>query len=130
MIMSPGGEAYIHNFENPRNPQPIALPAGQAVVFRADVERLVKDIKERIPALFESEEYRARRKKLEDEHREKQEQGFSEIQESSQSEGLSLVQTPEGYLFAPSRSRRINTTLFRMRKRKSWPAKSIGTRSV
>ena len=74
---TPPDWCYVFNFETPHKPRAIQLPAGKALKFRDDMERLVEDLRSAIPAAFESDEYRARQKEIATEFTERQEQGRS-----------------------------------------------------
>ncbi|MFB6358867.1 MAG: hypothetical protein ABEJ96_07695, partial [Thiohalorhabdaceae bacterium] len=56
-----------------------------------------------MPATFESDEYQNRIHELQQEFNQRQEQAFQEIQEEAESKGITLMQTPGGFTFAPVR---------------------------
>ncbi len=94
---------YVYNFDLPHRPWAIALEPGQGAAFQRDMERLVEDLRTQIPAAFESEEYRARAQEIEEEFKERQEQAVREVADEAASEGLRLLRTPAGFMFAPVR---------------------------
>ena len=92
---------YVFNFETPHRPTRLDLPAGRALQFRQDLQRLVEDLQAGIPAAFETDEYRTRRQEIETEFSERQEQGISAVGEKARSGGIALLRTPSGFAFAP-----------------------------
>jgi lon-related putative ATP-dependent protease len=92
---------YVHNFEHDYRPNAIQLPAGRGAAFQRAMGQLVEELRTAIVAAFESEEYRARRRAVEEELQEQQEQAFEAIQQRAQQSGLALMRTPAGIVFAP-----------------------------
>jgi lon-related putative ATP-dependent protease len=99
----PPDRCYVHNFEQPHKPRALKLPAGRGARLRADMERLVEDLKSAIPAVFESEEYRARRQEIEESLKEKHEKAFDALRQEAESRSIALIRTPGGMAFAPAR---------------------------
>jgi lon-related putative ATP-dependent protease len=93
--------AYVFNFAAPHRPDALAFPAGRARAYRRDMARFVEALRAALPALFASEEYRARRRLIDDEFRERQENAFKQVQDEAQKRSLALVRTPSGLILAP-----------------------------
>jgi len=100
---TPSDWCYVHNFEQPHRPRALKLPAGRGAKLRADMERLVEDLKSAIPAVFESEEYRARRQEVEESLKEKHEKAFDALRQEAEARSIALIRTPGGMAFAPTR---------------------------
>jgi len=98
---APPDWCYVFNFEANHKPRALQLPAGRAARFRQDMERLVEDLRAGIPAAFESDEYRARRREIESEFNEQQERVIEAIGARAKEQGVALVRTPGGFGFAP-----------------------------
>lgn len=94
---------YVNNFTEPHKPRVLKLPAGMGVRLRAHVEQLMEDLRAAIPAVFESEEYQARRKELEEEIKEQQARAFDRLRAEAERHGIALIRTPAGMAFAPMR---------------------------
>jgi lon-related putative ATP-dependent protease len=94
---------YINNFADPHRPIALRLPAGTAVKLRADMQELIRDLQATISALFESEDYRNRRRVIDDEFKSRQEAAFEKLQERGKAKNLVLVRTPGGFAVAPVR---------------------------
>ena len=92
---------YVNNFEQPHKPRALRLPPGQGAVLRQDMEQLIEELRAAIPAAFESEDYRTRRQKTEDEFKELQGKAFTEIQQHAQEQSIALIRTSTGLALAP-----------------------------
>jgi lon-related putative ATP-dependent protease len=99
----PSDWCYIFNFEQPHRPNILRLPAGVGPRLRRDMDQLIEDLRVAIPAAFEAEEYRARRQEIEESLKEKHEQAFEELRREAESHGITLIRTPGGMAFAPTR---------------------------
>ncbi len=98
---TPDDWVYVYNFDEAHRPNAIRLPAGRGSAFRADMERLIDDLRSAVPAAFESEEYRARAQVIEDEVKEQNQAALQEIEQRARAENIALVRTPMGMGFAP-----------------------------
>jgi hypothetical protein len=91
----------VYNFQQAHRPQAISLPAGKGNVFRADMGKLVEDLRTALPAAFESEEYQTRRQVISEELQERQSEALEDLQQGVRNDGLALIRTPAGFPFAP-----------------------------
>jgi lon-related putative ATP-dependent protease len=66
--------------------------------------RLIEDLQSTLTTAFESEEVQARRQRIAQEFRNRQEATFEKLQEKARKKSLSLLKTPEGLTFAPMRN--------------------------
>ena len=83
---TPDDWAYVYNFEEPHKPVAISFPAGTAVEFAKDVDKLIEELSSSIPTILESDEYKA---------------GLSIIREKYKQKGISM----------PSSCARLTTAL-------------------
>ncbi len=97
----PADWCYVFNFRSPHRPRALSLPAGQSGAFRAGMQRLVEDLRAAVPAAFETDDYRNRRKQIEAEFGERQERILGDIGERARAQGIALVRTPSGFGFGP-----------------------------
>ncbi|MGB7543246.1 MAG: AAA family ATPase, partial [Burkholderiales bacterium] len=98
---------YLNNFAQPHKPQALRLPSGRGAELRLRMEKLVDYLRGAIPALFESDEYRAKTGAIQDEFRKRQEQVFRELGEDAEKQEIVLLRTPEGFAFAPTRNHEV-----------------------
>ena len=92
---------YVYNFDDPRQPVALRLPAGVSKEFRVDVEHAIQDAQTVIPAAFESEDFQAQQEAITDEFKDHQEKEFQSIGKEAQKRSISVIQTPAGIAFLP-----------------------------
>ncbi len=92
---------YVHNFDQPYRPKAIALPNGEAATFRADMTRLVADLRTAITTALESDEYRQQHQQIHDEFNRRREKTFDDLRERAAKQGVALLRTPIGLALAP-----------------------------
>lgn len=98
---TPPDWCYVNNFDQPRMPIALELPAGRGRQFCADLERLVDEAYVAIPTAFESEEYRESRKNIEEGFSREQAKRFQDLQRQASTNGIAIIRTPQGFAFAP-----------------------------
>jgi predicted ATP-dependent protease len=94
---------YVNNFDEPRKPRALSLPAGQGAQLRSDMDALIEDAGHALSNAFESEEYQVQKQFVEDELKEEREREFDELHSKAEEYGLVLLRTPMGFVFAPTR---------------------------
>jgi len=98
---APTDWCYVNNFDKPREPIALELPAGRGRQFCSDLERLVDEAYTAIPSAFESEDYRDRRQVIEREFGAEQAKRFQEMQKRAAERGIAIIRTEQGIAFAP-----------------------------
>ena len=99
----PDDWCYVNDFEQPSSPRALRLPAGKGTGLKRDMERLVADLRTGLSSAFESEEYTTRRRALEEEFEQREQQSLEELQERARARGVALLRAPSGLGFAPLR---------------------------
>jgi lon-related putative ATP-dependent protease len=97
----PSDWCYLHNFDDPRQPVAVRLPAGRGVRLRKDMETLVEELGSVIPAAFDNEDTHARLAEIEEEFRERRAGALEELRRDGIKRGIAMVETPAGFTFAP-----------------------------
>lgn len=100
-VPTPSDYVYVHNFDNPDQPDAIELQAGMGVEFQNDIDNLIEEMQTALSAAFESEEYQNRRQAIFETFKEKQATLFSELQDQAEEKNLAMIKTPSGIAFAP-----------------------------
>lgn len=98
---APDDWVYVHNFQSVHQPRAMRLPAGIAVRFRDAMLELVDDLRASIPSQFQSEEYREKRRAIEAEFEETQEQAFEALRAKAEAQEIGILRTPMGFALAP-----------------------------
>ncbi len=99
---TPSDWCYINNFDDLRKPLAIALPAGSGVRLRDDVDELIEDLTNAIPAALESEEHRARLADLEHEEGDVQDTAYQALAVKAEAQKVQMLRTPGGFVLAPA----------------------------
>ena len=97
----PPDHLYVHCFEHPDRPKAIALPAGRGAELEEVMQGLIEELHDAIRAMFESDEYRTRRRVIEQKVEARHEGAFTELAARATDQGLRLLRTPAGLAFAP-----------------------------
>ncbi|RMF95912.1 MAG: ATP-binding protein [Gammaproteobacteria bacterium] len=104
---TPGDWVYVNNFDDPRKPRGLSLPAGIGARLRRDAARLIEELRSAVPAAFESETYRNRLAEIEQELNERNKRFMEGIENEARERGLGLMPTPHGFALAPVRDGKI-----------------------
>ena len=99
----PPSWCYVNNFDKPHKPQAISLPPGKGVMFRKDMEDLVEELRNALPAAVESEEYQTRRQSLQEEFQEQQAEAFEELQRQAEEQDVAIIRAPAGLAVVPTK---------------------------
>ena len=106
---TPDDWCYLNNFEHPQKPKLLRLPAGMGKDFRKDIHNLVEDLLGVMPSAFESDQYRIRIEEIESEVEEQREKALRELADESETHDISLVRTPQGFSFQPTKDGEVVT---------------------
>ena len=103
----PSDWCYINNFPQPHRPQALRLPPGKGAELRRHMAQLVDDLRTAIPALFESDEYRAKIEAIQEAFNKRREQAFKEVGDEAEKQEIVLLHTPDGFAFAPTHNHEV-----------------------
>ncbi|MBI5005618.1 MAG: AAA family ATPase [Nitrosomonadales bacterium] len=103
----PDDWCYINNFAQHHQPQVLRLPSGRGEQLRARMDQLVEYLRSAIPALFESDECRAKVSAIQEEFSKRQEEVFNELGAAAAEKQIALLRTPDGFAFAPMRDHEV-----------------------
>ncbi len=92
---------YVNNFEEGHKPRLLQMPPGKGCELRDDMKKLVDEVTSALRAAFESEQYQTRKHVIEQSFNERQQKAFSQLGELAAKQGLALLRTPMGIIFAP-----------------------------
>jgi lon-related putative ATP-dependent protease len=100
---TPTDWCYVNNFTHAEKPLALELPHSRGAALRDDVMRMVEELRQAIPAAFESENYRAQKQVIDQEVKDRQEKAFEEIHHQAEAKGIAVLRTPTGIMLAPAR---------------------------
>jgi lon-related putative ATP-dependent protease len=92
---------YVNNLDDLRKPRAISLPAGRGMRFRQDVDTLIDDLTNAIPAALETDAHKARLQEIDREQSERQSTAFAALANEAKAHGIQLIRTPGGFALAP-----------------------------
>ncbi len=98
---TPSDWCYVHNFDNPSEPNAIELPTGMAEKFRKELGVLIDTARQIIPEVFESEDYITRRQATTQNIEEERNKLFTEISMKAQEKGFMLRGAQTGIMVIP-----------------------------
>ncbi len=89
---------YVANFEEPRIPRVLQLPAGKGTELKQDMEKLMGRLMKMIPQTFDSDSFLERAEHLKNEYGKKQEDELEKVADQAKRKKVSLnITTPGGY---------------------------------
>ncbi len=103
----PSDWVYVNNFDASDKPVALRLPPGTAETMRREMQTLVDDLANEIPALFESEEYQTQRRTIEQELGEAQESAMADFADRAKAENVAVMRTPMGFMLAAIRDGQV-----------------------
>jgi lon-related putative ATP-dependent protease len=104
---APSDWAYVNNFEDPNRPRALKLPAGCARRLAKGMVDAIDELRNTLPAVFEGEEYQARRRTLEEAHRSGQEEALEALNQKAQAQNVAVLRTPMGFAMAPMHESKV-----------------------
>ena len=97
----PADWVYVNNFEVSHKPNAIQLPPGKGAVLKRGMAAAIDRLKGAIPTLFESDDYRNRRRAIDETMQGAHKQAIEALSEKAKAEGIALVQSQQGLGMAP-----------------------------
>jgi len=92
---------YVNNFGDPQKPQLLKLKSGMGVQLSKDMLQLVEDLLTSLPSSFQNEDYRSRRREIEEEMNQRYDDAFSNLRAEAKERNIALIRSPAGYTLAP-----------------------------
>jgi len=97
----PSDWCYINNFTEANKPRLLRVPAGRGSQLKRDMQQFVAELSTAIQSAFESDEYRLRLEAINNAFKEKEERALQELGKAASDDGVVLLRTPHGFVFAP-----------------------------
>ena len=108
-LPTPDDWCYVNNFKNPQKPLTLRLPAGLGPIFQKNMQNLIEKLCIEIPAILDSEEFRARIHVLEEELKTKQDNWLKKLNEQAKEQGLAIITTSQGFAVSPIQNGKVLT---------------------
>ncbi|MGR8947980.1 MAG: AAA family ATPase [Gammaproteobacteria bacterium] len=97
----PSDWCYVNNFDDPKSPTALELPAGRAKTFAQQMETFIEDVRTTLVATFQGEDYRRRQQSIEAEFQQQQSESVEQVHKTARERKIRIMQTPSGVIFAP-----------------------------
>ncbi len=104
---APADWVYVNNFAQTHQPLVLELPSGRGEALRRDMTQLVEDLRDALPAAFDSDDYRKRVKDIEEDFKHRQEAEFRSLQQKARALGIALLSTPAGFALGPMQDGKV-----------------------
>lgn len=101
-LPTPDDWVYVYNFDEPNRPRALSLPAGRARPLAKGMIDALDELRTVVPALFEGDEYQARRRAIDAAFEANQEQSFEAINSKAREQNIAILRTPQGFALAPT----------------------------
>lgn len=92
---------YVCDLERPHMKRALRLPAGRAEPFAGALAEAIAELETALPQAFASEDYKLRRRAIEEEARAAHEHHFDAFTLAAQAQNIAVLRTPAGYALAP-----------------------------
>ncbi len=97
----PSDWCYVNNFAEPNKPRLLCVPHGRGGQLKRDMQQFGSELAKAIQSAFESDEYRLRVEAINNDFKEKEEKALQELGSAASGDGVVLLRTPHGFVFAP-----------------------------
>lgn len=94
---------YLHNFDEVLKPRLLTLPSGRGAALRTHMQTFIRELGPALESALGSDTHQDRVEALQNAHKEREDGALRELGLACGEEGISLLQTPEGFVFAPTR---------------------------
>ncbi len=98
---TPPSYAYVDNFDNPREPVSIELPAGYGQKFCEDIDTLIDNLLATFPAVFESPTYQQKKAAIERAFNQRYNMAIHQVEKKAESLNVALYRESETITFVP-----------------------------
>jgi lon-related putative ATP-dependent protease len=85
----------------------LKLPPGRARPFAKGMIGAIDELRNTLPAMFEGEDYQARRRAIDEEFRSGQEEALEALNKKAQAQNIAVLRTPTGLAMAPMHEGKI-----------------------
>jgi len=102
-LPAPPSYAYVDNFDNPREPVAVELPAEHGQTLSKDIEKLIDNLLATFPAAFESPTYQQKKSAIERHFNQYYNNAIDLVDKKAQSLEIALFREGETISFAPIR---------------------------
>lgn len=99
---TPPDWCYIYNFKEPDKPKSLKLSKGRGKEFKKDMEEFINILQDKIPEVFDSEDYRAKENEVQQAFEHERRRIIDELSKVAKEEGFILQFSQVGMVIIPS----------------------------
>jgi predicted ATP-dependent protease len=88
---TPDDWVYVYNFADPRTPQALRLPSGQAAILQQQVNQLWQQAKKRLSQRFRSDQYQSKIEAIKNDTHQKESQAYDDLNTEGKQYDLALT---------------------------------------
>lgn len=100
-LKAPSDWVYINNFDEPREPRVLQLPAGTVADFIADIESLIDNLLATFPAVFEQPSYQQKKGAIDRAFNQRYDKALDTIEKAALERGIALYRDSANVAFTP-----------------------------
>lgn len=104
---TPPDYCYVYNFDQPRFPQYLSFPAGQALIFQKHLKKTIAVVNRFLVRAPLEDSYRLALKLLEEKVALRKQEQFKQLQAAIPGKNVALVQTSEGQALFPCLNHKV-----------------------
>ncbi len=98
---TPSDWVYLNNFDCPREPIAIPLPAGRSRDLAKDIDNLIDKLLDTFPAVFESPSYQRRKHRIEREFNQRYERALDRVEHRALEKNIAVFREDDSITFTP-----------------------------
>lgn len=99
---TPPDWCYVYNFKEPDKPLAIKLSPGMGKELKKDMQEFIQTLQQKIPEVFDSDDYRAKEKELQQAFEEKRRAIIDALSDQAKQEGFILQFSQVGMVIIPA----------------------------
>ena len=103
----PADWCYVQRFADTNAPRALRLVAGQGRELQSSMRQFTDDLRATLPRVFQQEDFRSRSQEISREFETRQRESFTAMQKEAEAEAMTMLQTPNGFAFAPVRAGKV-----------------------
>lgn len=92
---------YVYNFEDPKFPKKLILPAGYARFFKDEMDELINYLLEDLPKAFNSKEYEEKKAEIMQKYQEEKDKVVQQVSQQAKEQNFSVKSKNSGIYFMP-----------------------------
>merc|ERR1711879_430085 len=100
-MATPNDWCYVYNFESAHQPLVLHFPAQQGPIFKNEISELIEAIKTTLPAIFEGDDYRVRKRALGEKMQQKVDKLYEGLKTKGREQSIAVIKNEQGMIFSP-----------------------------